>query len=741
MKPRVLFVSRERFRLPLDGAQKRKWDAVAGGRRPSRARRRAGRLDRRATSASVSSAPARRGRSTARSSTCCCRWRIARELREFRPDAALVQGVHEPVAFLVARARSRASTRRLILDVQGDWHEATRLYGSPLRRLLNPVNDALAPLAVRRRGRGAHRLDADDRARAGARRRAGGGVPVVRRRRGVPRAAAGAAARAAARRLRRRARALQGLRHARRGMAARGAARARTRRCTSSATGRCATAPSASLADLPAQTRVVASPHRRGGRRRRWTRRGSSACRRAPRGCRASRSRPPAAAARSSAATAPASPTSCSDGENGLLVDPGRRRRRSRTRSSGSSPTARYAERLGAAARRTGEEWGVTPAEYAAQGARARRRRPRELTCSRARADQAAAEELRLPRDRRDGERHRRRQRRRPHAARAHVPQGQRPARTTGCRCRSRSSTSRWRSCASSATWSSTSTPCSRHYVDGAPLPEGAVLITFDDGYRDNLENAAPVLHQHGYPAVQFVPLAYVGDRQPLPHEEHLAASGVINPTVDWEELGELERLGVRIESHGISHRPLADLELDEAAREIAISKLRLEERLGRPVRAFSYVKGSEAHYKQVHLSLVRQAGYDVAFTAVSGANSPASDPLAAAPLQRRAVLGAHVRARARGRVRPDRGEGHGHRHARAARLQRGARHVARSDRRARGARRVPRADAGDVRRGDVAGRVRLVVRPQPCRPAHPQRGARRRRHAARRARDVVRRA
>src|SRR5207253_1625094 len=162
------------------------------------------------------------------------------------------------------------------------------------------------------------------------------------------------------------------------------------------------------------------------------------------------------------------------------------------------------------------------------------------------------------------------------------------------------------------------------HYAESKPLPEGAVLITFDDGYRDNLENAAPVLHKHGYPAVQFVPIAYIGDRQPLPHEEHLARNGVLNPTVDWEELGELERLGVRIESHGISHRPLADLELDEAAREIAISKLRLEERLGRPVRAFSYVKGSEAHYKQVHLSLVRQAGYDVAFTAVSGANSPA---------------------------------------------------------------------------------------------------------------------
>src|SRR5213596_246872 len=166
------------------------------------------------------------------------------------------------------------------------------------------------------------------------------------------------------------------------------------------------------------------------------------------------------------------------------------------------------------------------------------------------------------------------------------------------------------------------------HYVDGKPLPEGAVLITFDDGYYDNLANAAKVLRKYGYPAVLFVPIGYLDDRHPLPHEEHLAAQGILNRTIEWGELAELEKAGIRIESHGISHRPLADLEVDEAAREIALSKLRLEERLGRPVRAFSYVKGSEAHYKPVHLSLVRQAGYDVAFTSVSGANSPQSDPL-----------------------------------------------------------------------------------------------------------------
>jgi peptidoglycan/xylan/chitin deacetylase (PgdA/CDA1 family) len=166
------------------------------------------------------------------------------------------------------------------------------------------------------------------------------------------------------------------------------------------------------------------------------------------------------------------------------------------------------------------------------------------------------------------------------------------------------------------------------HYVERAPLPPQAVLITFDDGYHDNLDNAARVLRKYGYPAVLFVPIGYLDDRHPLPHEERLASEGILNPTVDWDELGELEREGIRIESHGISHRPLADLEVDEAAREISLSKLRLEERLGRPVRAFSYVKGSEAHYKPVHLSLVRQAGYDVAFTAVSGANSQDTDPL-----------------------------------------------------------------------------------------------------------------
>ncbi len=64
------------------------------------------------------------------------------------------------------------------------------------------------------------------------------------------------------------------------------------------------------------------------------------------------------------------------------------------------------------------------------------------------------------------------------------------------------------------------------HVAGITPLPPGAVLITFDDGYRDILENALPVLRRHGYPAVIFVPIGYLDDARPLPHEEHLVGDG-----------------------------------------------------------------------------------------------------------------------------------------------------------------------------------------------------------------------
>lgn len=51
-------------------------------------------------------------------------------------------------------------------------------------------------------------------------------------------------------------------------------------------------------------------------------------------------------------------------------------------------------------------------------------------------------------------------------------------------------------------------------FVDGAPLPENPVLVTFDDGYRDNREIALPILQRHGVKAVFFIATDYLTRRR-----------------------------------------------------------------------------------------------------------------------------------------------------------------------------------------------------------------------------------
>jgi glycogen synthase len=147
-RPRVLLVGRTRYKLPLDESLKRKFDALVAV------------LDLRVLASAPPGSPL--GDATFRLAPpfrpqlldglayhLALPVRTARELRRFRPDAVVVQGAHEAAAVLLGRmlARSRA---RVVLDVHGDWRTATRLYGSPARKLLNPLADRLASIAVRR---------------------------------------------------------------------------------------------------------------------------------------------------------------------------------------------------------------------------------------------------------------------------------------------------------------------------------------------------------------------------------------------------------------------------------------------------------------------------------------------------------------------------------------------------------------------------------------------------------------
>jgi len=142
-KPRVLFAGRTRYRLPLDAPLARKWDALAErfelrvlGTAPDRAAR--------GDDVFRLLPPVRLGLFyplLARE--------IGRELRRFRPDVVVAQSPYEGAAALAAR-RLSGSRGKVLVEVHGDWRTATRLYGSPLRRYVEPLSEAIAAATLRR---------------------------------------------------------------------------------------------------------------------------------------------------------------------------------------------------------------------------------------------------------------------------------------------------------------------------------------------------------------------------------------------------------------------------------------------------------------------------------------------------------------------------------------------------------------------------------------------------------------
>ncbi len=139
-------------------------------------------------------------------------------------------------------------------------------------------------------------------------------------------------------------------------------------------------------------------------------------------------------------------------------------------------------------------------------------------------------------------------------------------------------------------------------------LPERSALLTFDDGYRSVREVALPWLRQFGYPAVLFVPTDYIGKRNTFDQ-----GTEPWEAICDWEDLRELERWGISIQSHGASHRWFSKLDLAEREEELLQSKVVLESNLGKPVEVFAFPYGDNGGDQQEVTRALKKAGYRAA--------------------------------------------------------------------------------------------------------------------------------
>lgn len=136
--------------------------------------------------------------------------------------------------------------------------------------------------------------------------------------------------------------------------------------------------------------------------------------------------------------------------------------------------------------------------------------------------------------------------------------------------------------------------------------------ITFDDGYRDNLYTAVPILQKYQVPFCVFIVTGAVRSGDPL----FLSSSGIRRLVTDY---------GAVIGSHTATHARLAECNDSDLKEELVSSKHYLENLLGQEVKSVSYPHGSVNRRVR---DAAEEAGYQIGMTSRFGVNSSKIDRL-----------------------------------------------------------------------------------------------------------------
>jgi peptidoglycan/xylan/chitin deacetylase (PgdA/CDA1 family) len=141
----------------------------------------------------------------------------------------------------------------------------------------------------------------------------------------------------------------------------------------------------------------------------------------------------------------------------------------------------------------------------------------------------------------------------------------------------------------------------------GKELPSKPILITFDDGYKDNYQEAYPILQKYHFTATIFLISDFVNT-----YDRYLT----------WDEINEMQNDGLIFEGHTVNHISLTQASDDEITNELVQSKAALESHLGKKIEYLAYPCGD---YNQNIIDLTKKAGYRAAFTIDLGRDTTSS--------------------------------------------------------------------------------------------------------------------
>lgn len=148
------------------------------------------------------------------------------------------------------------------------------------------------------------------------------------------------------------------------------------------------------------------------------------------------------------------------------------------------------------------------------------------------------------------------------------------------------------------------------HLQVGEPLPSKPVILTFDDGFKDQYTNAYPVLKRYGFVGSFFIITRFADEGR----EEHMS----------WTEIESLHANGMEIGSHSYTHPSLRGKSFDYIVWQVLGSKEAIEARTHEPVRFLSYPSGQ---YDQGVVDVLRSAGYWGAVTVEAGSLQSSQRP------------------------------------------------------------------------------------------------------------------